>query len=298
MNPFLDTPLRLGLTGWPLSHSLSPQIHTAALRMAGLDGEYTLFPIPPVPEGEVALNALVARLGKAKSASPSNGLHGLNITIPHKQAVLPWLDRLTPTAQATGAVNTLFVDGSRLVGDNTDVPGFMTDLERMLPESLISARALVLGAGGSARGVVYSLAQNGWRVLVAARRPEQAEMLATDIRPRIQNLNGEIRTCSTESLVDCRVETLALVVNCTPLGMSPQVDASPWPDGVSLPPEALVYDLVYNPQETKLIQAAQAIGLKACNGLGMLVEQAALAFERWTGVKLPRETLRQAALAS
>jgi shikimate dehydrogenase len=304
MIPSLDLPLHLGLTGWPLGHSLSPNIHTTALYLAGLDGEYELFPIPPVPEGAAALSTLVARvrkghaLGQDKLTPSLPGLHGLNITIPHKQSVLSWLDKLTPTAAAIGAVNTLFVERGKLVGDNTDAPGFMADLERMLPESLISARALVLGAGGSARAVVYALAQAGWRVLVAARRPEQAEMLAMVIRPHIQNLNGEISTCTLESLSDCRAETLGLVVNCTPVGMFPQVDATPWPEGVPLPPRALVYDLVYNPPETKLMQAARAAGLTACNGLGLLVEQAVLSFERWTGIKPPKEALRQAALAS
>jgi shikimate dehydrogenase len=168
-----------GLTGHPLGHSLSPLLHAAALRAAGLEGEYRLYPVLPLPGGQAGLQALVNRLRKGE-------LHGLNVTIPHKSSILSLLDELTPIAGAVGAVNTIYRIGDRLVGDNTDVGGFSADLERLLTRAgrnfpMAGSKplaALVLGAGGSARAVVYVLAQAGFQVWVAARRGEQAQELA------------------------------------------------------------------------------------------------------------------------
>ncbi len=283
---------RLGLTGWPLGHSLSPGLHRAALHALGLEGEYRLYPIPP---GDPS--ALAGLLGKVRSGE----LHGLNVTIPHKQAVITGLDRLTSLARATGAVNTVFFEGDDLVGDNTDAPGFALSLRHFLESSpqlqstpaSAANRALVLGAGGAARAVVYALVSAGWRVGVAARRVEQARALADGLQPAPAQ-GGPISAASLEpdavrALVgECPPD---LVVNATPAGMAPDVLSSPWPSGVCLPPRAAVYDLVYNPRETKLLREARAAGLPASGGISMLVEQAALAFERWTGRSAPREPM-------
>jgi shikimate dehydrogenase len=276
----MSTTFHLGLTGWPLAHSFSPRLHQAALQACKLSGEYSLYPIPPMPTGQAELAALLERLRRGE-------LDGLNITIPHKQAALPLLDKLTPTAQAAGAVNTLYRDGQQLVGENTDVPGFLEDLalQFALPEQ---GEALVLGAGGAARACVYALACRRWQVYLAARQPEQAQQLVNDfshLTPAplalAQPLAEAARAMSTAD-VD-------LLVNTTPLGMQPYEHVSPWPNDVSLPSGCLVYDLVYSQAETPLMHQARQQGLPAANGLGMLIHQAALSFLRWTG--LPTQNL-------
>ncbi len=230
----------------------------------------------------------------------SGEFHGLNVTIPHKQNVMEFLDELTPTAKVIGAVNTTYLQNNNLVGGNTDASGFLTDLQRFLyqVQSKIENRksAIVLGAGGSARAVAYALLNDGWNVTVAARRIEQAQQLAdsfvnhqlpitvhslSDIEAQARNLQSP-------------VSILSLIVNTTPLGMAPNIDQSPWPESLDLPPHAAIYDLVYNPRETRLVKDARAQGLFATTGLGMLIEQAALSFEIWTGCNPPREVLFEA----
>lgn len=285
MNPIHRGLFHLGLTGWPLGHSLSPLMHTAALREAGLDGDYHLFPVQPLPDGTDELRGLINRLR-------SGELAGLNVTIPHKQSVLPMVDDLSPPAKAIGAVNTLVMKGGAMYGENTDWAGFLNDLESNLPDVRMGQqrKALVLGAGGSARAVVYALTQSGWQVTVAARRLEQSLELAgafsTPENPVTPHSLDEIN----------KLTPTRLIVNTTPVGMSPRVDASPWPNGLEFPPGALLYDLIYNPAETCLMLSAREAGLTAVNGLGMLAGQAALAFEIWTGQAVPVETFRKAAL--
>ena len=272
--------IHLGLVGYPLGHSLSPKIHAAALASCGLQGDYSLFPIPP--EDWQGLHGLLARVR-------TGDLHGLNVTIPHKQNVIEFMDELTPTAQAIGAVNTIHLRNGQLIGGNTDAPGFLSDLKRLLAKarSQIESHksAFVLGAGGSARAVVYALLDDGWNVTIAARRIEQAEQLAHSLqKPKLQVVDFSSLTLYPSSLI----------VNTTPLGMTPNIDASPLPAELPLPADAFVYDLVYNPLETKLVRTARAQGLNAATGLGMLIEQAALAFETWTGCNPPREALLKA----
>ena len=293
------TEYRFGLIGFPLEHSWSPRLHQAALAGLDLAGEYRLYPIPPLPEGKTALQELLARLR-------TGAVGGLNVTIPHKQAVLPLLDELTQAAREIGAVNTIFCQSGRLVGDNTDAPGFYTDLKRLTAfKELLSVdtqpAALVLGAGGSARAVVYSLQQAGWQVTIAARRLEQAQELAGryQLAAAVGHTGNPVTTAIRleQSALHsfCSINpAISLVVNTTPVGMSPEISASPWPAELAFPQVAVVYDLVYNPAETALVRAARAAGLQAYTGLGMLVEQAALAFERWTGQIAPREMMRLA----
>jgi shikimate dehydrogenase len=172
--------LQFGLTGWPLGHSLSPQIHAAALNALGLSGSYRLLPAPPLPEGAAELQATLSQVRRGQ-------LQGLNVTIPHKQAVIPWLDELSAAAQAIGAVNVIYQRGDRLTGDNSDAPAFLADLGRFLSaspdyhEKGEHRQAFVIGAGGSARAVVYALLQDGWRVSLAARRVQAARELAGNL---------------------------------------------------------------------------------------------------------------------
>lgn len=287
---------RLGLTGYPLGHSISPQIQGAALRSLGLQGEYRLYPVAPGAEGPGSLAELVGRLR-------AGDLHGLNVTIPHKQAIMPLLDELTPIARAIGAVNTIFRQGERLIGDNTDAPGFLTDLESLtfpgFTRPAVARVALILGAGGSARAVVYALAQAGWQPCLAVLRPQslqRAHSLAEEIGrvfPKPPALGP-----SDLAALDFAAHPVHLIVNCTPVGMSPHPDENPWPAQLAFPAGAFVYDLVYNPAVTQLTAAARAAGLSASTGLGMLVAQAALAFERWTGMLPGLAPLRAAAEAA
>jgi shikimate dehydrogenase len=265
----------LGLIGYPLSHSLSPKIHAAALKACGLEGNYSLFPI--LLDDKQGLKNLLARVRNGE-------LHGLNVTIPHKQSVIEFLDELTPTANAIGAVNTVSLRDKKLIGDNTDTQGFLADLKKEIGnrEGGMGKSAIVLGAGGSARAVVYALLHDGWEVSLASRRLERAQALAAQFK--------------TAHVIEFNLQTFQLsnfqlIVNTTPIGMTPNIDQSPLPENLSLPSNAFVYDLVYNPRETKLVKSARAQGLSAATGLGMLIEQAALSFEIWTGYNPPRDVL-------
>jgi shikimate dehydrogenase len=217
---------------------------------------------------------------------------GLNVTIPFKQSIIQYLDALSPTAQAIGAVNTLYLHNNKLMGDNTDAPGFLADLKRF-PSSGPSQekrekRALVLGAGGAARAVVFALVRDGWEVKIAARRPEQVRALMdqfSEYRQQLAAIPYNAEAFETQGF------SIRLVINTTPVGMVPKVSASPWPSGVQIPFQADCYDLVYNPAETRFIREARAAGHLAASGLGMLVEQAALSFKIWTGFDIFREFL-------
>ncbi|MFC1996884.1 shikimate dehydrogenase [Chloroflexota bacterium] len=289
----------LGLIGYPLGHSHSPQIHGAALRALGISGAYTLYPVSPDTsptstrerEERLTLDGLLAQLRAGK-------IHGLNVTIPHKQNVIPLLDKLTPAAQAIGAVNTIFLQNSVLIGDNTDAPGFWRDLQQLEVRGEGRVRfALVLGAGGSARAVTYALLTHGYQVKIAARRVEQGQELCnqlSEINDSISTTSNPLSAIKLSSTSITNIQSpITLIVNTTPIGMHPNENASPWPPEISLPKNAAIYDLVYNPRETLLVKQARAVGLLASTGMGMLVEQAALAFERWTELEAPRNVMRQ-----
>jgi len=277
--------ISLGLIGYPLGHSLSPQIHGAALHSLGISGEYNLYPIPPLPEGTSKLEALLARLREGL-------IHGLNVTIPHKENVIPLLDKLTPAAQTIGAVNTIYLRDGFLIGDNTDAPGFWGDFyHRLLVETNQHLNALVLGSGGGARAVIYALLTHGYHVTISARCEDLAQ--AGTLRDDLSAVSNEIEIiCLETDYRSLTTDHFSLLVNCTPVGMHPHEGVSPWPVELALPKNAAIYDLVYNPRETLLVKQALSAGLPAITGLGMLVEQAALAFERWTGLDAPRQVMK------
>ena len=271
--------MKIQLLGYPLGHSVSPAMQNAALREAGLDDwSYAAHPVPP------------EQLAAAVEALRRPDMAGANVTVPHKQAIFPLLDGVTPVAEAIGAVNTVVKqpDG-RLIGHNTDAAGFLADLYA-LDVAIAGRPVLVLGAGGSARAVVAACAGVGARIRLMARRREQAETLGQLAPLTIYDWAplDWLRACD-----DC-----VLIANCTPLGMAPKVDASPWLAGTPFPPTALVYDLIYNPADTRLTREARAAGLRAATGLGMLVEQGLLGFELWTGRPASRTTMRRAAEAA
>ena len=259
---------RLGLVGYPLGHSRSPELHRGFLRACGLDGEYRLYPVPP--DDEDALRRLLNSIRRGE-------IHGLNVTIPHKERAAKLLVRLTPAAKAIGAVNTLWAENGVLWGDNTDAPAFWEDLSEKLPGAAHGGLALVLGAGGAARAVVYALAAHGWRVVVTARRREQAEGLCARRGCAVVEWGERAAAAASANLV----------VNATPVGMHPNAEESPLPAEMRWNAATAVYDLVYNPPVTALAAKAKAADAPAFTGFGMLVRQARLAFIRWTGCTPP-----------
>jgi shikimate dehydrogenase len=259
--------LTVGLIGWPVEHSRSPAMHNAVFASLGLAWRYILLPTPPDQ-----VEAVVARIR-------SGELQGANVTIPHKQAVMPYLDEIDPAAQAVGAVNTIVKKDERLIGFNTDTVGFKRSLIEMGVDAADQPCA-VLGAGGSARAVVYVLHELGARITVYARDVEKARAVHADSRP--------LRALRQ---IDPMTK---LIVNTTPVGLSPNSEASPWPDDLPLPKNALIFDLLNNPARTKLMQQAEQAGLRAVNGWDMLVYQGAAAFAKWTGMEPPVDVMKQA----
>jgi shikimate dehydrogenase len=278
------------LVGWPLGHSLSPLIHAAALEAASLQGGYRLYPVAPLPTGANALSAVIEQMRR-------RDLHGVNLTIPHKQSVIPLLDGLTAVAKAVGAVNLIYLEEGRLIGDNSDVPAFLLDLQRTLGlTEQIERSALILGAGGAARAAVYALLQAGWHVVIASRKLDAGQQIVGDLWQSKINSSQRLTAQPLEPDALGNMAACNLVVNATPVGMFPQVQENPWPVGLPFPPHASVYDMVYNPAQTALIKAVRSTGMPGVNGLGMLVEQAALSFERWTGLQAARRVMWEAAM--
>jgi shikimate dehydrogenase len=219
------------------------------------------------------------------------------VTIPHKQAVIPLMDELSDSAQRIGAVNTIVVEpDGRLLGDNTDWLGFLHPLDAR-GFGLAGKSVLLLGAGGAARAVVYALAQRGISRLAiwnrtADRSAELAAHAATlDPALTVSCMQFAIRNSQFP------IPNSQLIVNTTPIGMWPRGDESPWPAEVPLPPNALVYDLVYRPEWTQFLRKAEATGCPTQGGLEMLVVQGAVAFELWTGQAPPLDVMMAAARA-
>jgi shikimate dehydrogenase len=278
----MSTFYNLGLIGYPLGHSLSPSLHSAALEGVALQGRYDTYPITPSNDGK-NLQAIMNMVREGE-------IQGLNVTIPHKQSVIPMLDQLTPVAKRVGAVNTVYCEDGLIIGDNTDVQGFLTDLKHCYQGD--PSTALILGAGGSAHAITTALLNDGWKISIAARRPEQVEALLAHIHQVDPSgaAQSDSIPYSLAALERC-VRRCKLLVNSTPVGMYPHVDVSPWFEELLMPSELMVYDLVYNPAETAFVRFSRECGAKGATGLGMLVEQAALSFEAWTGVAPDRNTM-------
>ena len=275
---------RLVLLGHPVAHSLSPAMQGAALRAAGLPWTYELRDVPPGSLAE-ALAALRADPAWA----------GGNLTIPHKEAVLPLLDEVDPEARAIGAVNTLVRAGGRVKGYNTDGRGFLRDLAEhgLDPGALRGRRALLLGAGGAARAVAFALAGAGMELVIVNRTPQRARRLAADLTERFGPGAAAARDPGDPTLGDL-VAGCLLVVNATSAGMPPQAGIDPLPPGCRLQPGQICYDLVYRPAVTPFLARAAAAGARALGGLGMLLHQGAAAFELWTGRPAPLTVMRAA----
>jgi len=253
-----------GLIGGAVSHSVSPAMHNAAFRALRIDAIYLPLPSPDVDD--------VMTFGRAI------GLKGASVTIPHKVTLFDRVDEVYSVARRIGAINTIRVADGRWLGGNTDAEGFLGTLQGRVP--IRGLRASVLGAGGAARAVVGALASSGCTVTVHARRRAQAEQMAV-LTP------ADIGAWPPEP------GSWDLLINCTPIGMYPHVDATP------IPAEQLtgryVYDLVYNPIETRLLREATRAGCQTIGGLDMLVAQAHEQFQWWTGSRAPSGVMREAA---
>lgn len=277
---------RVGLIGWPLEHSVSPAMLNAAFKALDLAWCYDLLPTEP---GRVA-----ERIAWLRQEAYS----GANVTVPHKQAVVLHLDELSGAAREIGAVNTIVEDRGQWMGHNTDASGF-TDALVHAGVEVLGSSVVVVGAGGGARAAVYGLLQEGVeRVVLLNRSYERAEALAYDLDYCEDEVSRiELVPLSPEALVKA-AESANLLVNTTPVGMWPHVAESIWPEEVPVPSHLVVFDLVYNPIETRLLQQARVSGAQPIGGLEMLVRQGALAFELWTGERAPVAVMREAALAA
>ncbi|AGH49768.1 shikimate 5-dehydrogenase [Sphingomonas sp. MM-1] len=263
--------------GDPIAHSKSPLIHGFWLERLGIAGRY----------GKSLVHG--PDLGAFLKGRRQDALwRGCNVTVPHKQAVMPFLDRIDPVARRIGAVNTVVHDGDHLVGHNTDAAGFLEPLLPLLATRHLYRMARILGAGGAARAVAHALAGEGFTLVIAARKLEQAEALAAEIEgvdTHVATLDHFARP--TDFAFDDREGILDIVVNTTPLGMTGQ---PPLPfDYSHVPPGALIYDIVYAPLETALLGEARARGLVVVDGLAMLIGQAAAAFRLFFGQPAPRQ---------
>jgi shikimate dehydrogenase len=261
--------------GFPVAHSLSPVIHNAAFAALEMDWTYVALPVEPgtVPVAVAGLRAL--------------GFAGANVTMPHKEAVADAMDELTDDAQRLRAVNTIELRGGALVGHNTDAPGFARFLESDAGFDPAGRTALLFGAGGAARACALALARAGLtRIVVALREPARA-------RPLADALDGYPVVVEAVGFDDAARVEADLVVNGTPLGAHGETIPL-----LAVGPDSVVVDLLYRPASTPLQQAARAIGAKAFGGLGLLLHQAALSFELWTGRPAPLEVMSAAAVAA
>jgi shikimate dehydrogenase len=257
-------------------------MHNAALAQLGWNGVYVGFDVTPagLPDAVRGLQAL--------------GVVGVNCTIPHKEALILLMDELSEEAAFIGAVNTILFRDGRRIGHNTDAPGFLAALRAAGAEPS-QQQVLVLGAGGSARAVVVALSGTGAQVTVANRNLGRAEELAAELNAKIHADCVRAVALNRTALEPVAAEA-SIVVNTTSVGMSPDVDAMPELPLEKLRPEAFIYDLIYNPLETRLLREARQRGLRGTNGAGMLARQGALALELWTGERAPAQLMEQVIL--
>ena len=275
---------RLGIIGYPIGHSISPIFQQAGLDHLGIDATYEKWEVTPEDVGD-----FVAGLR-------APGTLGINITVPHKQAVIPFLDEVDEWATAAGAVNTIVNHDGHLTGHNTDGPGFLRALLVETGYDPSRTRALILGAGGAALGILLALVRGGVDSLVIANRTlERAETLA-----QLASDNGvgsEAISLSGDALTEAAASA-NLIVNCTTMGMShgPDEHGSPI-SAAQIPATATVNDVVYTPLLTPILKEAAAAGATALGGLHMLVYQGVLSFQMWTGVDAPVDVMLAAATA-
>jgi shikimate dehydrogenase len=269
----------LGIIGHPVRHSLSPVMQNAAIQACGLDYIYVPFDVEP------------DSIGAAIDGLKALGVAGFNVTIPHKTAVMPYLDDLDESAVAAGAVNTVKNDSGRLIGYNTDGDGLVESLHHDLDFDVLNSSIAVIGAGGAARGAIAALCRAGAkRITLFNRTHHRAIELASLMTSRFSG---------TELLVACNIEELNntlqgvdLLINTTSIGMNSE--NIPFLRLQALSQTARVYDMVYSPRITPFLSEANEAGLRGANGIGMLTAQGELAFTLWTGEVPPSDVMRRA----
>jgi shikimate dehydrogenase len=258
-------------------------MQNAAMQAMGIDAVYVAYDVQP------------ERLGAALAGLEALGAGGVNVTIPFKEPVIPHLTTLAPEAELIGAVNTIAFAAGERRGFNTDAPGFLRSLQAV-GGAAGGARVLLLGAGGSARAVAVALARAGATLTIVNRTPVRAEALAELLNTRVRAGCACARMWEAASLVDAMREA-SLLVNTTSVGMFPHVEACPELPEEGFHPGLLVYDLIYNPAETRLLARARRHGCRAVNGAKMLAWQGALALEIWTGRAGPADVMEEVLLA-
>lgn len=266
-----------GVIGNPVEHSLSPAIHNAAFQHLALNYVYLAFRVEDLPAAVQGIRAL-------------GNVRGFSVTIPHKVTIIPYLDDVDPVARNIGSVNTLVREDGKLAGSNTDAEGAV----RALKEggiNLKDQRVLLLGSGGAARAIAFGLAEESVAELVMLGIDEaERRALVEDLRARTSLPIDEGPL--TENQLQRHLEGAHILIHCTPVGMHPRVDESCVPAHV-LRPSLSVMDIVYNPQETRLLKEARQAGCRTIPGLEMFLHQAVAQFERWTGRAAPVEVMRR-----
>ena len=283
----VDPPVRLGVFGDPVEHSLSPKMQNAALNQCKIDLQYARFHISP-DELREAID-LIRKLEFV----------GVNLTIPHKIAALSMVDIAEENAKRIGAINVVKVEGGKLHGFNTDGRGFARAIREEFSVDLRDLRVMILGAGGAARAIALQCAkENPERLVIANRTLEKAQKLADELRdffsgPRVLGPVARLQAVSLEeTAIRFQIGNVDLVVNATPVGLN-RGDPSPIPARL-LAPHLMIYDTIYSAERTPLVSAAIEAGARATNGLSMLLHQGALAFEIWFQREAPIEVMRKA----
>ena len=272
---------RVVLIGHPVAHSLSGAMQQAAFDHLGIDARYELWDRPP------------ADLAEAVAELRTDDFLGANVTIPYKERVVPMVDRQTEEAHATGAINTLTRDGRKLVGHNTDVAGFKVALDRMVGRQKMPRYAVVLGAGGGARAVVYGLIREGFqRVVVFNRHLHRGEQMVKHFGRSAAHMDLRAMPWH-ESIIEAELSKAKVLVNATSIGLAH--DLSPIPAEI-LTPDLMVLDLIY--KQTRLLREAASAGCTTADGELMLLHQGAAAFTLWTGQPAPVEAMHEALTAA
>lgn len=267
-----------GVIGDPIAHSMSPDMHNDSFQHLGIEATYLPFAVRS------------ENLQDAVKGMKAIGVKGFNVTIPHKTAIMPFLDKIDPLAADIGAVNTVKLEDGFYVGYNTDGLGFVKGLSEQLHASLKEQKVLVIGAGGAARAIYYSLLQEGASHVDVTNRtlPKAAELIAE----KTGNAHSLIYTLAE---AEARLSEYTLIINTTSIGMQPNIDEAP----ISLEnirPQSLVSDIIYNPLQTKLLQEAAKKNALTQNGIPMFVYQGALAFQLWTGKQPDIDRMRKIVL--